>query len=90
MGEDVTNQKLIETLMAINAKLASVESAVKDVQLDVKEHRLEAKELDKKVDLIELDLAQARGSVKALKWISGLALTLPGVVLAILKLLHKI
>lgn len=90
MEDEVTQQKLIETLMAINVKLASVESAVKDVQIDVKEHRLEAKELDKKVDIIELDLAQARGSVKTIKWVSGLALTLPSLVLVVLKILHMI
>lgn len=79
-------ERIAENLSEINVKLAVLNTELQQLSQSMKEHRLEAKVLDLKLDKVELEIAQAQGSVKTLKWMSGLALALPAAIVALFKL----
>lgn len=84
----MNDELIIKHLMDIKERLASVEANTAETKSVVRQSQRDIRETDQRVDAIEKDLNQAKGSIKALKWGTSLMfITVPGVLFTVVRLL---
>lgn len=83
----MNNEVVIKHLIDIKERLSSVEANTDDLKKDMKESRLDQRELTSRVTALERDVSKAQGSILGIKWIIGLTLSLPAVVYAVARLI---
>jgi chromosome segregation ATPase len=65
------NDDILSHLIDIKDRLGSIETLGTELKDDLKEHARQSQKTQERVGEIETELAGAKGSIKALKWVFG-------------------